>query len=73
MTVTFLPPLRIFSRSAFFFVATGDCLVVVELGQGDEGRFLGGVNHGEVVVGLGVARLDLERFAQRGLGGLALA
>ena len=54
-------------------VAGIERLCVVELGQGDEGWFLGGVNHGEVVMGFGVAGLDLDRFAQRRLGGLALA
>ena len=45
----------------------------MELGQGNEGRILSGINHGEVVVGLGISRLDLDRFAQCRLGGFALA
>ena len=62
-----------FFQVGVLFVAAGDGLVVVELGQGNEGRILSGINHGEVVVGLGISRLDLDRFAQCRLGGFALA
>ena len=54
-------------------LAGGDGFLVVPAGELDLRRVLGEVDDGEVVVGAAVFGVELDGFAEGGLGGGALA